>query len=75
MFSVFLRRYAALYHEVPTSAASIQQTIQNSTAQHKNQHRPVSTQGSPRKQPMPESQSKTKGKEQSICEDCQSTDK
>ena len=46
-----------------------------STAQHSNQRRSVLTQGSPRKQPTPESRSETKGRQQSLCEDCQSTDR
>ena len=72
----FLQRHAALLHGIPTSAASIQQqTIQNSIAELNNQHRPVSTQGSPRKRPTPGSRSETKGRHQSICEQCQSTDR
>ena len=75
-FSLFLQSHTALNHGLPTSTASIQQqTIQNLTAQCNNQHRPVSTQGSPTKQPTPESQSETKSKQQSICKDCQSTDR
>ena len=68
--SLFLQSHVTLQHRVHTSAASIQQqAIKNSTDDLNNQHRPVSTQGSSRKPPMPESRSKTKGKQQSICED------
>ena len=73
--SSILQSHAALHHGVPTSAASgQQQIIQNSTAELNNQRRPVSTQGSPIKWPTPGNHSKTEGRHQSICEECQSTD-
>ena len=61
---------------VPTSAASIQQqTIQNSPAERSSQYKLVLTQGNPRKRPTSKSRDKTKGGQQSICEDGQSTDR
>ena len=63
--SLFLQSHTALHHGIPTSPASIKQPkIQNSTAKFKNQHKPVSTQGSPRKLSTPQ-----KAGKKAMCED------